>query len=106
MAIINRLLVNFNYKLIDDSFDFYMITTKDNYIKRGAYILDKPVDKLKALSLAYENGRNAFIMFKKNTVSTSFGKFGILFKSISNSFWNDIRRMFIHEVKRIILYWK
>lgn len=98
MAIINRLLVNFNYKLIDDSFDFYMITTKDNYIKRGAYILDKPVDKLKALSLAYENGRNAFIMFKKNTVSKSY---------LSNEITDEIISVFkvlSNEIKDYILF--
>ena len=98
MAIINRLLVNFNYKFIDDSFDFYMITTKDNYIKRGAYILDKPVDKLKALSLAYENGRNAFIMFKKNTVSKSY---------LSNEITDEIisvSKVLSNEIKDYILF--
>lgn len=72
MAIINHLLVEFNYSVIDENFDFYVITTKDNYIKKGAYILDKPVDRLKALSLAYENGKNAFIMFRKNIVSKAY----------------------------------
>lgn len=98
MAIINRLLVNFNYKLIDDSFDFYMITTKDNYIKRGTYILDKPVDKLMALSLAYENGRNAFIMFKKNTVSKSYLNNEITDEIIS------VSKVLSNEIKDYILF--
>ena len=72
MARTNHLLVKFNYSLIDKYFDFYILTTNGNYIKRGAYVLDKPVEKLKALSLAYENGKNAFIMFKKDAISKSY----------------------------------
>ena len=69
MAIINHLLVRFDHSEIDKNYDFYVLTTKGNYIKKGSYVLDKPINQLKALSLAYESGKNAFIMFKKEAIS-------------------------------------
>ena len=68
MAISNKLLVTFNHSKIDEAYDFYVITTSDKYINNGAYILDKPIETLKAESVVFDNGRSLFIMFKKKTI--------------------------------------
>ena len=69
MAITNHLIVNFNYKEIDDNFDFYLLTTIDKYISNGAYVIDKPIESLHAESVVFDNGRSLLIMFKKNIIS-------------------------------------
>lgn len=66
MAISNELLVTFNYPKIDEKYDFYIITTSDKYISNGAYVLDKPIETLKAESVVFDNGRSLFLMFNKN----------------------------------------
>lgn len=69
MAITNHLNVSFNYKEIDNKYDFYIISTTDKYISNGAYVIDKPIDTLHAESVVFDNGRSLFIMFKKNIIS-------------------------------------
>lgn len=69
MAITNKLQVEFNYKKIDESYDFYVVTTIDKYIKSGAFILDKPLGSLRAESVVFDNGRSLFIMFKKGMIN-------------------------------------
>ena len=69
MAITNHLNVSFNYKEIDNKYDFYIISTTDKYISNGAYVIDKPIDTLHAESVVFDNGRSLFIMFKKNNIS-------------------------------------
>lgn len=68
MAITNKLLVTFNHSKIDEEYDFYVITTSDKYINNGAYVLDKPIETLKAESVVFDNGRSLFVMFKKKTI--------------------------------------
>ena len=68
MAISNKLLVTFNHSKIDETYDFYVITTSDKYINNGAYVLDKPIETLKAESVVFDNGRSLFVMFKKKTI--------------------------------------
>lgn len=69
MAISNKLLVQFKYKLIDEQYDFYVLTTSDKYINSGAYTLDKPIESLKAESIVFDNGRSLFLMFKKGIIN-------------------------------------
>ena len=69
MAISNKLLVQFKYKLIDEQYDFYVLTTSDKYINSGAYTLDKPIESLKAESVVFDNGRSLFLMFKKGIIN-------------------------------------
>ncbi len=69
MAISNHLIVKFDYEYIDSNYDFFILLTSDNYISNGAYIIDKPIDVLKADSVVFDNGRSLFIMFKKNYIS-------------------------------------
>lgn len=69
MAITNKLQVKFNYAKIDDSYDFYVVTTVDKYIKSGAFVLDKPLESLRADSVVFDNGRSLFIMFKKGMIN-------------------------------------
>ena len=68
MAISNKLIVTFNHTKIDAAYDFYVITTSDKYINNGAYVLDKPIETLKAESVVFDNGRSLFIMFKKKAI--------------------------------------
>lgn len=68
MAISNKLLVTFNHTMIDKLYDFYVITTSDKYINSGAYVLDKPIETLRAESVVFDNGRSLFIMFKKRAI--------------------------------------
>jgi len=64
-AITNKLAVSFNHKQIDDDFCFFQLTTSDKYIAKGAYVLDRPDLDLKALSVAFDYGRTAFVLFNK-----------------------------------------
>lgn len=65
MAISNQLSIRFNFNEINNAYDFYIISTSDKYISGGAYLLDKPIDSLKAESVVFDNGRSVFLMFKK-----------------------------------------
>lgn len=69
MAINNKLLVQFKYKLIDEQYDFYVLSTSDKYIYNGAYVLDKPIECLKAESVVFDNSRSLFVMFKKGVIN-------------------------------------
>lgn len=69
MAITNHLNVAFDRLKIDEQYDFFALTTSENYIPGGAYIIDKPIEKLKAESVVFDNGRSLFIMFRKHTIS-------------------------------------
>lgn len=70
MAITNHLNLTFNFESIDTAFDFFKISTSDKYISKGAYLLDKPINNLKALSISFDYGRSAFVMFNKNTITS------------------------------------
>ena len=69
MAITNHVNVSFNYKEIDDKYDFYIISTSEKYFSNGAYVIDKPNDILHAESVVFDSGRSLFIMFKRNIIS-------------------------------------
>lgn len=69
-AIINRLDYSFNHAEIDKAFDIFQITTSQKFIPDGAYQLDKPIEKLNALSVLFEpKSKSAFVLYKKNTIS-------------------------------------
>lgn len=68
-AITNNLQIKFNYDVIDRRYDFFIITTVDKYISGGAYILDKPISKLRAESVSFDGGRCLFVMFKSGVIS-------------------------------------
>ena len=68
-AIVNRLKANLDLLALDSRFDFFKLTTTDKFIPSMAYVLDKPVEKIKALSLAYEpKTKSAFVMFHKGSI--------------------------------------
>ena len=68
-AIVNRLKAQLDLPALDSRFDFFRLTTTDKFIPSMAYVLDKPVEKIKALSLAYEpKTKSAFAMFKKGMI--------------------------------------
>ena len=69
MAISNKLLVNFNHAKINEAFDFYQIVTIDKYINSGSYVIDKPIEQLRAESVTFDGGRSLFVMFKKGMIT-------------------------------------
>ena len=67
MAISNQLKVAFNYQLIDNAFDFYLVSTTEKYIPFGAKCLDFENGRIESLS--FENGKSLYIMLKKDRFS-------------------------------------
>ena len=63
----NQLNVAFNYQLINEKYDFYLISTVEKYIPFGAKCLDFEDGKVE--SLAFENGKSLYIMTKKGRTS-------------------------------------
>ncbi len=55
MAITNHLNVSFNYKEIDNKYDFYIISTTDKYISNGSYVIDKVRDNALDFTLSRTN---------------------------------------------------
>lgn len=68
-AITNQLIVSFDYKKIDSSYDFYAITTSGKYIPYGAKCLDNKEGKVRFESIAFENGKTLYSMAGKGAVS-------------------------------------
>ena len=68
-AITNQLIVSFDYKKIDSSYDFYAITTSEKYIPYGAKCLDDKDGKVRFESIAFENGKTLYSMAQKGAVS-------------------------------------
>ena len=97
MAISNQLQVKFNYSEINNKYDFYIITTSDKYISGGAYILDKPMDLLRAESVVFDNGRSIFIMFEKGLIT----KFTIINQLIDEKL--TIKQVNSEDIKDYIL---
>ena len=64
-ALTNRIELQFDRMKIDKDFLFFSITTDEKFIKKGAGLLDDPNGDLKALSLVFDYGRLAWIMFRK-----------------------------------------
>ena len=90
MAITNKLIVNYQFDIIDRDFDFYEITTAEQYIQYGAYILDKPNYELKAESVAFDDHKTLYVMFRKATISKlnfvkAVGDKNLTIKQISSS---------------------
>ena len=70
-ALTNRIELQFDKNKIDRDFSIFAITTDEKFIKKGAGLLDDPNGELKALSLAFDYGRLAWIMFRKKDGITS-----------------------------------
>lgn len=67
MAICNQLKVDFQYSQIDSEYDFYLISTTEKYIPFGAKCLDFEGGNIE--SLAFENGKSLYTMFRKKSLS-------------------------------------
>lgn len=63
----NELLASFEYSSIDRDYDFYYVTTSDEYIKGGAAFLD--IDDIKVSALQFESGKSFWVMLPKNAIS-------------------------------------
>lgn len=97
MAFTNKLKVTFNFPSIDRDFDFFLISTSEKYIARGAYVLDKPQSSLKASSLVFDNGKSAFVMFPKSIISSS---------SLAEQLGNEllsVKKIYSEDIKDYIL---
>lgn len=109
MALTNKLTYSFNFEAIDKEYDIYQITTSDRYISYGAYVLDKPAQSLKALSMVFDRGKNAFVLFKKDTITKSILMNAIkdekiYLKKVSSSCVNDyvLLRIFLYSLSNYI----
>lgn len=98
MAISNQLIVSFKYSLINSCYDFFRISTSDKYIKGGAYLLDKPIDELKAESVVFDNDRCLYIMFKQGKAS----KFDLINELIDEKL--TIEKVSPEDIKDYILF--
>ena len=67
MILTNKLKVSLDYDAISSDFDLYIVT-KDSAKLERTNVLDIPVNKFKALSVQYSFGKQAFVLFKKNSV--------------------------------------
>lgn len=76
-AVTNRIELLFDRDKIDRDFSIFAITTDEKCIKKGARLLDDPDGELKAVSLAFDYGRLAWVMFRKadNITSTDIIEF-------------------------------
>ena len=97
-TITSHLLAEFDRTKIDQDFDFFFLTTNDKHIARGAYALDKPNISLKALAVAFDGGRSAFLMFRKNAVVSK----GSLLEAIGDEKLS-INPVFAGDIKDYIL---
>ena len=98
MVISNQLQVEFSHSEIDNNYDFFIITTSDKYISGGAYVLDKPMDLLKAESVVFDGGRSLFIMFKKCQIT----KFELISQLIDEKL--TIKQVTSEDIKDYILF--
>ena len=98
MVISNQLQVEFSHSEIDNNYDFFIITTSDKYISGGAYVLDKPMDLLKAESVVFDGGRSLFIMFKKCQIT----KFELISQLIDEKL--TIKQVTSDDIKDYILF--
>lgn len=107
MTITNKLNVTFNYDAIDADFDIYKISTSKNYIDKGARLLDTALDEAKALSVAFDYGKSAFLMFSKGKINQT--DLGIYLKRQDDSLTVDklhpsqlweyiLLRLFLHAL--------
>jgi hypothetical protein len=76
----NHLNVEFHYDAIDDAYDFFMVTTSEKYIDKGALFLDAPGLDLKVRSITFDAHRSAFIMTKKGEIESA----GSLIKTLAD----------------------
>jgi len=105
-AIINKLQVEIFHEKIDNDFSFFQLTTTDKYISKGAYILDRPDLDLKTLSVAFDYGKSAFIIFKKDDVKSkkeildSLGDEKLSIKELTSSNIKDylLLRLFLYSL--------
>lgn len=98
MVISNQLQVKFSHSEINKSYDFYIITTSDKYISGGAYVLDKPMDLLRAESVVFDNGRSLFIMFRKGQIT----KFELINQLLDEKL--TIKQVNSEDIKDYILF--
>ena len=70
-ALTNKIELQFDRDRIDRDFSIFAITTDEKYINKGAAILDDPNGDLKAVSLAFDYGRLAWVMFRKTDKVTN-----------------------------------
>lgn len=76
MIITNKLNVAFNYDAIDRDFTIFQVSTSNNYIDKGARVLDAALDEIHAVSVAFDYGKSAFLLFEKGTITqTELGSY-------------------------------
>lgn len=62
----NKVVTSIDYSKLDEQYDFFVITTTENYIKRGAQILDVPSSYVRVQSIFFIGGKRFYVMMQKN----------------------------------------
>lgn len=98
MALTNKLSVIFHFQKIDEIYDIYQLTTSERYMTEGLYALDSPIESLKAVSLVFDRGKNAFVMFKKDSINRLD-----FIKTLDDSKLS-IKKIYASELKDYVLF--
>lgn len=62
----NKVVTSIDYSKLDEQYDFFVITTTENYIKRGAQVLDVPSPCVRVQSVFFISGKRFCVMMQKN----------------------------------------
>lgn len=62
----NKVVTSIDYSKLDEQYDFFVITTTEKYIKRGAQILDVPSSYVRIQSIFFIGGKRFYVMMQKN----------------------------------------
>lgn len=62
----NNIVASIDYSKLDEQYDFFAITTTENYIDGGAKILDIPTSQVRVQSVCFSSGKWFYIMMQQN----------------------------------------
>lgn len=70
----NKVVPQFNYDMIDGSFDIFCLETSQKYIKRGARIIDAPLLNKGVKAVLFESGKRFYALLEHNADNLSILK--------------------------------
>lgn len=62
--LINKIIPQFNYKKIDETYDIFCLTTSKNYIERGAMIIDTPLFEKSIKAVMFDDSRKLYLLIE------------------------------------------
>ena len=69
--ITNTIIPKIDFDEINKEFSIIKVTSRENYIKSGSYILDKPLVEKLVCSIKFEDSKNFYLLVKKNSLGYS-----------------------------------